>query len=255
MANGLRRELIDTALTEAGKPIRLEILYTRPPGPEPRPVVVFNHGSTGDGSQPKLFTQSRYSPAVTKYFNEVGWMVVFPQRRGRGKSDGLYDEGFKPDRSGYSHDPEVALAGLDRALEDVDQVMTWLGTRADVRHDRVVMAGASRGGVLAVAYAGRRPKAVWGAINFSGGWLGRRTATYPEVNRAAFSRGAAFPARTLWLHGSYDRYYPISHCRENFEHFTREGGHGTFHALKGGHGLVEQSALWADLVSGYLKQL
>lgn len=68
-------------------------------------------------------------------------------------------------------------------------------------------------------------------------------------------RGAAYPRDTLWIHGSHDPFYPIAHCRGNFEAFTREGGRGSFHALRGGHGLVEQPALWGDCVEGYLGAL
>ncbi len=42
-------------------------------------------------------------------------MVAFPQRRGRGQSDGLYDEGFKPDRSSYSCQEDLTLGGAERA--------------------------------------------------------------------------------------------------------------------------------------------
>jgi dienelactone hydrolase len=181
--------------------------------------------------------------------------VVYPQRRGRGRSGGVYDEGFEPDRSRYSQDPAIASAGLDRAIGDVDQAWTWLRERPDVRHERVLVAGASRGGALAIAYAGCRPDHVCGALNFNGGWLGRRTTTYPEVNRAAFLRGAAYPGRTLWIYGSHDQYYPIAHCRSNFDAFVQHGGRGTFHALRGGHGLVEQPVVWRKCVEEYLASL
>ena len=53
-------------------------------------------------------------------FVKKGYMVAFPQRRGRGKSEGLYDEGFNVDRSqGYACDPKQSLPGADRALTDI----------------------------------------------------------------------------------------------------------------------------------------
>ena len=60
------------------------------------------------------------------FFNKRGWIVAFPQRRGRGKSGGLYDEGFTPDRSEYSCDPEFSLPGLERALTDMDAAADYL---------------------------------------------------------------------------------------------------------------------------------
>jgi hypothetical protein len=43
-----------------------------------------------------------------------------PQRRGRGRSDGLYDEGFSADRrQGYTCDFAKSLSGAERALDDI----------------------------------------------------------------------------------------------------------------------------------------
>ena len=139
------REFIGTSLIEDGKPIQLELLVRRPDGPGPFPTVVFNHGSTGRGDTPESFRRSWWSPAASAYFVERGWMVVFPQRRGRGASDGRYDEGFETDRSRYSCLPALSLPGVERAIEDLDAVMSHLRSRRDVLHSRILLAGRSRG--------------------------------------------------------------------------------------------------------------
>lgn len=253
--NGFTSEIVPTWLVERGRPVDLELVVRKPSAPGPFPTLVFNHGSTGSGSKPALFRRTYTSASVANFFVDLGWMVLFPQRRGRGKSGGLYDEGFKPDRSGYACEPELALPGLDRAMEDMDAAMEHITQRPDVDQSRLLVAGASRGGVLAIAYAGVRPDTFLGAINFNGGWLGRLCPTHPEVNRSAFVRGSPFPKNTLWLHGSYDQYYRIAQCRANFDAFLAAGGTGTFHALKGGHGLVAQPRLWAEAMSDYLASL
>lgn len=245
-------EIVPTRLLELGQPVGLEIVVRKPSAPGPFPTLVFNHGSTGSGNKPALFRRTMMSPSIANFFVDRGWMVVFPQRRGRGRSGGLYDEGFKADRSGYSCEPELSLPGLDRAIEDVDAVMEHIRKRPDVDQKRLLIAGASRGGVLAIAYAGVRPETFLGAINFNGGWLGRLCPAHPEVNRTAFVRGSPFPKQTLWLHGSYDQYYRIAQCRANFDAFRATGGTGSFHALKSGHGLVAQPRLWAEAMAGYL---
>ncbi len=245
-------EIIPTRLVEQGEPVELELVVHRPPLAGPLPTLVFNHGSTGWGANPAVFRRTVKCAPVAHFFAERGWMVVFPQRRGRGKSGGLYDEGFKLDRSGYSWEPEVALAGLDRAIEDLDEVMRYLVQRPDVVPQRMVVGGVSRGGALAIAYAGARPDTFRGALSFNGGWLGCAGASYAEVNRRAFIRGAPFLQQTLWLHGSNDPYYRIAHCRKNFNAFQEAGGKGIFHAIRGGHGLVHRPALWTDAVTSYL---
>jgi len=248
----ISKEMIPTRLRERGVPVALEMVVCKPSTVGPYPTVVFNHGSTGSGNKPALFRHTRTNPSVTNFFLDRGWMVLYPQRRGRGKSGGFYDEGFRLDRSGYACEPELSLPGLDRAIEDLDEVMVHIRQRRDVGQNRLLVAGASRGGVLAIAYAGARPDCFMGAINFNGGWLGQLCPTHPEVNRTAFVRGAPFRRPTLWLHGSYDRYYRIAQCRANFDAFRAAGGNGSFHALKGGHGLVEQPGLWAEAVVDYL---
>ncbi|MBS0455431.1 MAG: prolyl oligopeptidase family serine peptidase [Proteobacteria bacterium] len=240
---------------EQGTPVGLELVVHKPALAGPLPTLVFNHGSTGWGTNPAVFRRTVKCAPVAQFFAERGWMVVFPQRRGRGKSGGLYDEGFKPDRSGYSWEPEVSLAGLDRAVQDLDEVMYHLAQRPDVRSEQLLIGGVSRGGVLAIAYAGARPGMFRGALNFNGGWLGCSGASYAEVNRRAFVRGATFQHQTLWLHGSKDPYYRIAHCRKNFDTFQAAGGKGVFHEIRGGHGLAYRPALWTDAMDSYLASI
>ncbi|WP_032993406.1 hypothetical protein [Rhizobium leguminosarum] len=47
-------------------------------------------------------------------------MILFPQRQGRGKSGGNYGEGLTLDGSRYSCSVEIAIAGFERAVEDVE---------------------------------------------------------------------------------------------------------------------------------------
>ena len=120
---------------------------------------------------------------------------------------------------------------------------------------RLVIAGVSRGGILSIAYAGMRPAIFAGAINFNGGWLGQHCATYETVNPAMFARGATAGIPTLWLHGSRDQYYPIAHCRGNFDRFRSAGGEGQFIAAPMGHALLFKPALWGAHVDRYLGDL
>lgn len=235
--------------------VEVELLFAIPSTPGPYPTIVFNHGSTGRGNNPALFSR-RWAPIhIQKYFTERGWMVVFPQRRGRGKSGGRYSEGLRDDGQGYSCELPIALAGFERAVEDIDSVMGYLRTDGNVKSDRIAIGGASRGGILSIAYSGMRSTTFVGAINFNGGWLGRACPSYERINPMLFERGAGFAGSTLWLHGSYDQYYRIAHCRENFRKFTAAGGRGSFVAAPGGHMLLFKPDLWQHVVDDYLAQL
>lgn len=250
----------ETSFVEDGQPVSLEVVLFRPIDEGRYPLVVFNHGSTGDGSDPALFTRTFTSKAVSRYFVDRGWMVAFPQRRGRGRSDGLYDEGFQPDRSNYSCDAALALGGAERALEDLDAVTDWLVMRDDVDTTRMVISGTSRGGILSIAYPGRRPDVYLGGINFVGGWIGEGCGDYRDINRSLFVGGAAFPGTSLWLYGTNDSFYSIAHSRSNFDAFTASGGVGRFLEFSrapglNGHFLVNDRELWQGAVDQWLDEV
>ena len=249
-----------TPFVEDGQPVELEVVMFHPFGPGPYPTVMFNHGSTGDGSDPSRFTITTYSETVAKFFVDRGWMVAFPQRRGRGQSDGLYDEGFNANRTFYSCQRDVTLAGAERAIADLDAAVDWLRLRADVDTTRMLVSGASRGGVLSVVHVARRPDVYLGAVNFVGGWLGEGCGDYLEVNRTLFVEGADFPGETLWLYGNSDSFYSVAHSRSNYDAYTSAGGLGEFNVYTrapglNGHFLTNDPQLWGGDVDAYVDRL
>lgn len=259
-------ERMPTPFVEDGQPMTLEVVVFKPltvgaedPGTR-YPTLVFHHGSTGNGSDPSLFGLTFVSKTVAQFFVERGWMVAFPQRRGRGSSDGLYDEGFNPDRSGYSCQADLALGGADHALDDLDAITDWLRNRADVDTTRLLVGGTSRGGILSVAHVARRPDVYRGAINFVGGWLGEGCGDYRVVNRVLFEEGAGFPGPTLWLYGANDSFYSLPYSRTNFDAYTGAGGMGTFDEImrapgRNGHFLINDPGLWETTMDEFLGQL
>ncbi len=253
-------ERAPTPFFDGGSPVSLEVVIYRPLGDGPFPAVLFNHGSTGNGDDPSLFTVTYTSESVAKFFAERGWLVAFPQRRGRGASDGIYDEGFTPDRSRYSCLQEPALAGFEHALLDVDAAVDYLAGRSDVDASRMLSAGTSRGGILAIVHAALRPNLFDGVVNFVGGWLGEGCQDALAVNRATFVRGADFSRPTLWLYGDNDSFYSLAHSRGNFDAYVAAGGTGTFQVFAraptlNGHFLVNDLALWSDALDAYLLQV
>jgi dienelactone hydrolase len=252
--------MISTKLRENGKPIRLEVVIHKPPGDGPFPLLVVNHGSTGRGNNPARFTQTFSNPAFAEMFVKKGYMVAFPQRRGRGKSEGLYDEGFNVDRSqGYACDPKRSLPGADRALTDIAAAVEVLLQRPDVARRLILMAGVSRGGILSIAYVGAHPREVVGVINFVGGWMGEGCRNANEINGTLFKRGGMFPHPTLWLYGNHDPFYSLDHSRANFAAFQTAGGKGSFFAFEvpggDGHRLMSSPPLWTSHVDRYLNSI
>jgi pimeloyl-ACP methyl ester carboxylesterase len=186
--------------------------------------------------------------------------VVLPSRRGRGGSEGRYDEGFETDRRrGYSCRPELALAGADRALRDIDAITEAILAQPFADKSRFAVGGQSRGGILAIAWSGRHPDLPKAAINFVGGWSGIHCSTAGLINASLFERGAAFGKPTLWLYGDNDPYYPLSHSRSSFAAFRAAGGQGSFHEYRPpngivGHGIAMLPELWGGAMEAYLAE-
>jgi len=254
-------ERLKTGLVENQKPVELETVLFKPEGDGPFPLAIVNHGSTGDGDDPDSFGYTWTNPWLADILTERGLMVAFVQRRGRGQSDGLYDEGFSEDRSmGYTCDAEISLAGADRAIEDVAAAIEALRTRSDVTSDPILMAGVSRGGALSIAYSGRYPKQVRGVINYVGGWIGNGCSNADQINQTLFKSGAAFRGKSIWLYGHDDAFYSMAHSRKNFEAFSQSGGQGSFHELtvggdNNGHWVISVPPLWESLVTSFLAEL
>jgi dienelactone hydrolase len=245
-------------LGEQGQTVALVTTILRPDGPGPYPLMMFHHGSTGRGNNPALFSEVFFPDALAAFFASRGWLVVAPMRRGRGGSDGDYAEGL--DQFGYSRDPAIAVPGIERAITDIHAATNWFLARPDVDRGRVVVAGVSRGGFLAVVYAGRYPQIPKGVINFVGGWLSDR-GDANAVNRDGFRlAGSGQGPRSLWLYGEHDSYYPIAHSRANFDAFRAGGGNGEFLTFdvgpgQNGHSLYRHAALWSGPVEKFLAGL
>ena len=255
MGAAFTSEMVATDLVESGKQVRLQLLVAKPTTDGPHPVLIFNHGSTGTARSPAMFHRAVKHEALADFFAARGWMTIFPQRRGRGKSEGQYGEGLNPTGVGYSCDAQTSISGAMRALDDLAAIVRHVQARQDVLHSRMLIGGASRGGVLAIAYAGQNPDVFAGVLNFNGGWLGQGCRGYEEVNRHVFQNGAAYPKPTLWMYGKRDNYYPIDHCRSNFQSFVGSGGNGSFHAIQGGHMLVLYPKLWEPALAEFVSRI
>lgn len=253
--------MLPTDLIENGKPVRLETVLYEPAGNGPFPLAIINHGSTGYGNDKTLFANTWVNPWLADFLNGRGWVVAFPQRRGRGMSDGLYDEGFAEDRGkGYTCDPKRSLAGADRALRDIESAIAALRRRPDISDASVLLSGTSRGGILSTAYAGLHPEQVQGVINFVGGWIGEGCYSARTVNGTLFNKGSAFPAPMLWLYGHDDPYYSMPHSRRNFDGFRKAGGVAKFVEVNvagknNGHSVAAIPPLWIADVTNYLESI
>lgn len=241
-----------------GAQVRLATITYKPAGAGPFPTLIFHHGSTGRGNDASLFARPYDPRTLAQWFTARGWAMVLPSRRGRGGSEGTYDEGFSIERSrGYACEEALSLPGADRALRDIDAITPAILSQPFVDRSRVAVGGQSRGGILAIAWSGRQPGVPRAAINFVGGWMGAGCSNATAINQNLFNRGAAYGQPTIWLYGDKDPFYPLSHSRANFAAFQAAGGKGAFYeypAPEGlnGHQISSAPALWTGVLDAYL---
>lgn len=227
--------------------LKLEVTLYRNPQPGRHPLVVFNHGSTGPGIIPASQVDRAWEASLV--FTSLGYSVVVPMRKGRGRSQGaLIEESDVP--------PAIQLAA---AMQDVDTVVAFMRKQPYVDPSRIVIAGQSRGGFLAVVYAGRHPEGIEGAISFAGGWFGQRTAL-ESFNRTQFAdAGRSGRPPMLWLCARRDSYYSPDYVAGEFSGFRAAGGAGrllTFDGVPGnGHFLISWPEKWREPVAAFLGSL
>jgi dienelactone hydrolase len=95
---------------------------------------------------------------------------------GRGRSEGINgEEDFGRDHEGSLID---VSAGIAQAVEDLESAVAYGRQLRGVRPGPVVLAGQSRGGFLAMHYAGLKPGEVMGVVNFLWRLVPLRTGYY-----------------------------------------------------------------------------
>lgn len=149
-----------------GKAGKLQAQLWRPPGPGPFPALVYNHGSE---QQPIAGTQGDVGP----YFLQQGYVVLFPVRRGAGKSEGVWWRDRMNKLPEAEHE-KGAIAALVEENDDVVSAIAWLRAQPFVDGKRLSVAGCSFGGIESLLTA-ERPLALNAVVDFAGGamsWQG-----------------------------------------------------------------------------------
>jgi dienelactone hydrolase len=230
------------------RPIMLEATFYPPAGPGPAPLAIFTHGS--DIGRNQLRTWSFSTEA--HWLRDNGFAVLALMRRGRGRSEGINgEEDFGRDHEGGLID---VSAGIAQAVEDLESAIAHGRRLPGVRPGPVLLAGQSRGGFLAMHYAGLRPSEVMGVVNFSGGWYPYGPVTTPYYANAG--RGAADKVPQLWLYAANDRLYAEALIREYHQAFAAAGGRVRFELLHGipgdGHLLRLYPDRWRPIADEFL---
>ena len=233
------------------RPITLEATFYSAAGPGPAPLAIFTHGSDAGRNQLRSWSFS----TEAHWLRENGFAVLALMRRGRGSSEGTNGE----DNLGREYDGSLidVSSGVAEAVEDLASAIAYGRTLPGVKPGKVLLAGQSRGGFLAMHYAGLKPDEVMGVVNFSGGWYPYGPVTTPYYANAG--RGAGDKVKQLWLYADNDRLYSEDLIREYQQAFTAAGGNARFELLHGvpgdGHLLRLYPDRWRAVADQFLSSL
>jgi dienelactone hydrolase len=233
------------------RPIMLEAAFYPPVGSGPAPLAIFTHGS--DVGRNQLRSWSFATEA--HWLRDNGFAVLALMRRGRGRSEGINGE----ENFGREHDGSLmdVSAGIAEAVADLSSAIAYGRQLPNVRPGPVLLAGQSRGGFLAMHYAGLKPGEVMAVVNFVGGWYPYGPVTTPYYANAG--HGAADKVPQLWLYADNDKLYDEALIREYHQAFTEAGGRVRFELLHGvpgdGHLLRLHPDRWQPIADQFLATL
>jgi dienelactone hydrolase len=208
---------------DGARPIMLEGTFYPPAGSSPAPLAIITHGSDVGRNQLRSWSFS----TEAHWLRDKGFAVLALMRRGRGSSEGINgEENFARDHDGGVTD---FSAGIAQAVEDLESAIAYGRKLPNVRPGPVLLTGQSRGGFLAIHYAGLKPREVMGVVNFSGGWFPYAPLTTPYYANAG--RGATDKVPQLWLYADNDRLYDEALIQGYYQAFVAGGGRARFELL------------------------
>ena len=236
-----------------------------PEGDGPFPVLIYSHGRSGT---PLEQAQTRIPDARShvRYWVGKGFAVVAPIRPGYGETGGddREDSGVRLDMFGncwgQPRFDRAAAAAASALMTTID----WVRHQRWADPTRIVLAGASMGGLTSIAAAAENPPGVVAYINFSGGTGGDGTRA-PEHSCDSDAMeslmrvlGRANRVPGLWLYAENDQYWgtqwPVAWYRAfsqqpDVTHFVMTGPVPN----ADGHFLLSRGArLWTAPVDAFL---
>lgn len=192
------------------------------------------------------------APAISHLMTSKGWAVVYPQiaaSRINLPSDSMAAQIFCTEQG----DHEIVL---DQVAAHVQMVDT-LFNNMPMLDRRPVLAGHSRGGILALLVAAEL-QSIRGVVNFSGGWLGGGCRNSDPLNEQLFSAAGRYPGISLWIYGEDDITFDIAYTAHMLMAYTRAGGRAILHTKtigdESGHNIFNLSRYWSEILSVYLTE-
>jgi pimeloyl-ACP methyl ester carboxylesterase len=183
------------------------------------PIALITHGTPRDRDERARKTADSMLPQA-RDFAHRGWLAVAVLRRGFGRSDGGFVEGYD------CRDPDYGRA-LRTAAADLLATLRAISVRRDADPSRVIGIGASVGGAAMLTLASEHPPGLLAIVNISGGTGAYASGKNCDEDRLAdhFTQiGGAVRIPTIWFYAANDSYFASPLVRRLFDGFTAAGG-------------------------------
>lgn len=250
-AADIRDETVKFPAQQHGKAIPLTATLYTPHGNGPFPLVVINHGK--NPGRPADQTDARfYSESLQ--FVKRGYAVIVPVRAGFGSSGGAYISSC-----GQS------LTALGQIwADDVAAAIDYARTLPYIDARRIVVLGASQGGLVSTALGSRDVPGLVGIVNFAGG-LRQNCHSWADRNIEAFrAYGKQTRVPALFIYGTNDAYWGNGALSRRFFDAYHAGNPRSTYADTGAfakdtsHHVFENfdgMAIWVPIVGRFFQRL
>jgi len=264
----LAPEIVRIPLPSAGDGARMVAGVYLPPGEGPFPVLIYSHGRSGTEAERSL-TRIPDPRGHVRYWVRKGFAVVAPIRPGYGATRGVdrEDSGVRYDVFGNCWGTPEFERSASAASEAVLATLDWVRAQRWADATRIVLAGASMGGLASIASAAGNPEGVVAYINFSGGTGGNgsRAAEHScgfeamEALMSAYGKTTHVPS--LWLYARNDSFWGADWPRVWYSAYAAHANPARFVMTDpvpnaDGHQLLTRgNRLWAAQVDRFLEEL
>ena len=194
----------------------------RPDGNGPFGAVILNHGVPGSEEE-RARESSEIFMATAAVFARRGYVVVMPLRRGFGHTGGRMMED-----AGSCRNPDY-MGAEQNAADDVMAAYEYTRKLPYVDGNRMILAGQSGGGVVALFTAGmRQPQGLVAVLGFAAGRGGN-----PDIRPGVPCAGEAV-AKVFDVLGKQIKVPVLLNYAENDQYFNEETSRGWYKRLAAG---------------------
>jgi len=226
VARGLIQENGPLLVNLGSSTIALDSVVVKPTGPGPFPIALITHGWVGDAAERAKMTADGLSSQARDLAHR-GWLAVGVMRRGYGRSEGTFTEGFDCRSLDYAK-------FLKNIAGDLTSALAAVSLRPDADPSRVLGVGVFTGGIAMLTFASEHPRGLVGIVNVSGGAgldaAGKNCDEGRLIAQLA-AIGGQVRVPTLWLYAENDGTYGPDLVKRMQAGFTNGGGQADLRAF------------------------